>query len=75
MDLSEPPEWFLNLSPIKKVPLLVVNGGNVIYESAVINELIDELTPTRLHPVDPIQRARNRSWIEFGSNCLVDICI
>lgn len=72
VDLSEPPEWFLDLSPTKKVPLLVVDGGNVIYESAVINELIDELTPARLHPDDPIQRARNRSWIEFGSNCLVD---
>ncbi|WP_432472845.1 pyridoxamine 5'-phosphate oxidase family protein [Amphritea sp. HPY] len=72
VDLAEPPEWFLGLSPTRKVPLLVVDGGNVIYESAVINELIDELTPARLHPADPIQRARNRSWIEFCSNCLVD---
>lgn len=71
VDLSEPPNWFLKLSPTGKVPLLLVDG-NVIYESTVINELIDELTPARLHPADPIQRARNRSWIEFGSNCLVD---
>ncbi|WP_296062362.1 pyridoxamine 5'-phosphate oxidase family protein [uncultured Amphritea sp.] len=72
VDLSAPPDWFLSLSPTKKVPLMVVDGDKVIFESAVINELIDELTPARLHPADPIQRARNRSWIEFGSNCLMD---
>jgi len=73
VDLSAPPDWFLSLSPTKKVPLMVVDDDKVIFESAVINELVDELTPARLHPADPIQRARNRSWIEFGSNCLVDI--
>ncbi len=72
VDLSEPPAWFLDLSPTGKVPLLVVNDSHVIYESAVINELVDELTPARLHPADPIQGALNRSWIEFGSNCLID---
>ncbi len=72
VDLSEPPAWFLDLSPTGKVPLLVVDGNHVIYESAVINELVDELTPARLHPTKPIQSAFNRSWIEFSSNCLVD---
>lgn len=72
VDLSAPPAWFTDLSPTGKVPLLVINGDHVIYESAVINELVDELTPARLHPATPIQSAQNRSWIEFGSNCLVD---
>lgn len=72
VDLSDPPDWFLALSPNKKVPLLVVNDRDVIFESAVINELIDELTPNRLQPSDPIQNARNRSWIEFSSACFMD---
>ncbi|UTV30641.1 glutathione S-transferase family protein [Photobacterium atrarenae] len=72
VDLSDPPDWFLALSPNKKVPLLIVNNRDVIFESAVINELIDELTPNRLQPSDPIQNARNRSWIEFSSACFMD---
>ncbi|MEJ2766271.1 glutathione S-transferase family protein [Photobacterium sp. MCCC 1A19761] len=72
VDLSDPPDWFLTLSPNKKVPLLVVNNRDVIFESAVINELIDELTPNRLQPNDPIQNAQNRSWVEFSSACFID---
>jgi len=37
IDLGNPPEWFLAISPLKKVPLLIV-GDMVIFESAVINE-------------------------------------
>ena len=72
VDLADPPSWFLKLSPSKKVPLLVINGSKVLFESGVINEFIDEVTPGRLHPEDPLKRALNRSWIEYGSNCLTD---
>jgi len=40
IDLANPPEWFIAISPLKKVPLLIVDGA-VIFESAVINEYID----------------------------------
>ena len=73
VDLADPPPWFRVLSPRGKVPLLLVDGGQVIFESAVINEFIDEVTPSRLHPEDPLQRAHNRSWIEFGSDALMDM--
>lgn len=72
IDLVDPPGWFLDISPFGKVPLLRVNQHAVIFESAVINEYIDEITPGRLHPADPLTRALNRSWIEFGSACLTD---
>ena len=45
IDLANPPEWFLAISPLKKVPLLIVDG-TVIFESAVINEYIDEVIYT-----------------------------
>lgn len=73
IDLADPPHWFLDISPLGKVPVLRVNGDAIIFESAVINEYIDEVFPRRLHPADPLQRALNRSWIEFGSACLTDI--
>lgn len=68
VDLANPPEWFLNLSPLKKVPLLLVEN-HVIFESTVINEYIDEAYPNKLHPSNLISRAHNRSWIEFGNVC------
>lgn len=72
VDLADPPDWFLRLSPSKKVPLLLIDGSQVLFESSVINEFIDEITLGRLHPEEPLRRALNRSWIEYGSNCLTD---
>jgi len=67
VDLGSPPEWFLAISPQKKVPLLIVDS-TVIFESAVINEYIDEAYPPKLHPEDLLMKAINRSWIEFCNN-------
>jgi len=67
IDLANPPEWFIAISPLKKVPLLIVDG-TVIFESAVINEYIDEVYPPTLHPDDLLMKAINRSWIEFCNN-------
>jgi len=47
------------------VPVLV-DGDAVIYESAIINEYLDEKYPaTRLLPTDHLQRAKVRIWIDF----------
>lgn len=73
IDLAHPPAWFTEISPFGKVPLLKVGDRAVLFESAVINEYLDETTPNRLQPEDPLQRALNRAWIEFASACLVDL--
>ncbi len=65
INLACPPDWFLAISPLAKVPLLIVENS-VIFESNVINEYIDEAFPVnRLHPEDLLLKAQNRSWIEF----------
>ncbi len=69
VDLSNKPDWFLAISPLSKVPLLRV-GEEVLFESAVICEYLDEITPGSLHPNDPLLKAKHRAWIEFGSNIL-----
>ena len=69
VDSDDPPDWFREISPLGKVPALRVDGNTVIFESAVINEYLDDITPGQLHPEDPLQRALNRSWIEFGGIC------
>jgi glutathione S-transferase len=72
IDLANKPDWFLKISPLGKVPLLLVDG-EVLFESAVICEYLDEITPDSLHPLDPLTKAKHLSWIEFGSNLLAKI--
>ena len=66
IDLANKPDWFLQISPLGKVPVLKIDGS-ILFESAVINEYLDEITPPSMHPEDPLQKAVNRAWIEFGS--------
>jgi glutathione S-transferase len=71
INLNNKPEWFMQLSPLGKVPILIIED-TVIFESATINEYLDEIAPGRkLQPSDPLQRAHNRAWIEFTSTVLV----
>jgi glutathione S-transferase len=72
IDLANKPDWFRSVSPLGKVPLLRVDG-EILFESAVICEYLDEITPGSLHPIDPLQKAKHRSWIEFGSTILGSI--
>jgi glutathione S-transferase len=76
IDLDNKPDWFLQLSPLGKVPVLVVDTDGrqeVLFESAVIAEYLDETLSPRLHPADPLERARHRGWIEFASATLADL--
>ncbi|PLY15574.1 MAG: glutathione S-transferase family protein [Sedimenticola sp.] len=71
IDLESPPVWFNEISPFGKVPLLKVDG-EVLFESAIICEFLDESFPPALHPQEPLIRAKHRGWIEFGSNLLFE---
>jgi glutathione S-transferase len=78
IDLAAKPDWFLAISPLGKVPLLIIRGDDgcqaVLFESAVICEYLEETQPgVPLHPGDAIDRARHRGWIEFGSSILVEL--
>lgn len=72
IDLAAKPDWFLAISPLGKVPVLLVDE-QPLFESAVIVEYLDEVTPGSLHPAEPIERARHRSWIAFASSTLDNI--
>jgi len=69
IDLANPPEWFGEVSPMGKVPVLKVDE-TVLFESAVIMEYLDEVNPPSLQPEDPLEKALNRAWVEFGSTLL-----
>ena len=73
IDLSNKPAWFKQKSPTGKVPLLLVDNSRSLFESAVICEYLNEVTPNSLHPKDYLEKAHHRSWIEFGSGILNNI--
>lgn len=70
IDPSDPPEWFKDISPLGKVPVLKV-GDQSVFESAVISEYLDEVYAPQLHPQDPLQKATHRSWVEFCSDLIM----
>jgi glutathione S-transferase len=69
VDLKNKPQWFVEISPLGKTPVLKV-GNDAIFESAVICEFLDETRAPRLHPAQALERAQHRSWMEFGSALL-----
>ena len=65
IDRDNRPEWFLKISPHAKVPVLQIDGRESLFESNAIAEYLDETAPPRLHPEDPLARARNRAWTDY----------
>jgi glutathione S-transferase len=59
------PDWFLAISPHKKVPVLRLDDTVSLFESSAIAEFLDETVPPRLHPEDPVVRAVNRAWTDY----------
>jgi glutathione S-transferase len=71
IDLKNKPAWFLEISPRGKVPVLLVDG-TPIFESMVINEMLEELYPDPpMFPKTPVDRAQARAWIVFCNDVLM----
>jgi glutathione S-transferase len=59
---------FLKLNPYGKIPVLV-EDGNVLFESCIINEYLDEKYPDPpLMPKDPYLRGRGRVLVDYALN-------
>lgn len=69
INLMEPPVWFHDISPLGKVPVLLVDN-KPLFESMVICDYLDEITEDSLYPSNIFEKAQNRSWIEFGNDIL-----
>jgi len=74
IDLANKPDWFLELSPLGKVPVLRV-GDAAVFETAAICEYIEETTTDRtpMWPAHPLDRARHRAWAEYASAVIADV--
>lgn len=75
--LADKPQWFGQISPLGKVPLLRVqppgSAEAIVFESAVILEYLEDTLLPALHPKDALERAQHRAWMEFGSALLMDV--
>ena len=64
IDLENKPDWFSEISPSGKVPV-IKHKNDRVWESTIINEYLDEVFPTPpLMPLDSGRRAIARIWID-----------
>ena len=69
VDLKAKPDWFLAISPRGTVPVLVTKGV-AIFESVVIVQYLDEICGPHMLPEDPLERARQRMWVEISNDLM-----
>ena len=73
IDLANKPDWFLKLSPLGKVPILVVNNDVILFESSVIAQYVDETTGGDLLSSDTLEKYSQLAWLEFASQTIAGI--
>ncbi|XP_061767589.1 glutathione S-transferase omega-1-like isoform X1 [Nerophis ophidion] len=65
IQLRDKPEWFLKKNPLGLVPLLETVAGELIYESPITCEYLDEEYPDRkLLPSTPYGKAQQKMMLE-----------
>lgn len=63
--MASKPDWLYDKSPLGKIPALELDNGDVLYESLIICDYLDEKYPQNpLHSTDPLQKAKDRLLIE-----------
>jgi len=70
LDPSNIPDDFSSISPLGNVPVLRVNNSESIFESAIINDYVAQISPIKMEPDSQIQRAQMRAWSEYGGTCM-----
>lgn len=62
IQLSNKPEWFLDISPTGQVPVLITESGAALFESDAIVEYLDEIYEPLESELTSEQRAIDRAW-------------
>lgn len=66
--LKEKPEWFLEKNPLGLVPTLETEVGEVVYDSPITCDYLDEVYPEKkLLPPTPLGKAQQRMMLEHFS--------
>ncbi|KAM6306413.1 glutathione S-transferase omega-1 [Aegotheles albertisi] len=68
INLKNKPDWFFEKNPFGLVPVLETTKGQLIYESPITCEYLDEAFPgKKLMPSDPYERAFQKMLLEHFS--------
>ncbi|XP_029466195.1 glutathione S-transferase omega-1-like isoform X3 [Rhinatrema bivittatum] len=68
VNLLDKPEWFLEKAPLGLIPMLETEKGQVIYESLITCDYLDESYPgKKLTPEDPYEKAKQKMLLEHFS--------
>ncbi|XP_060097696.1 glutathione S-transferase omega-1 [Heteronotia binoei] len=68
INLKNKPDWIFEKNPFGLVPILETSKGQLIYESAITCEYLDEVYPEKkLYPEDPYEKASQKMLFEFFS--------
>ncbi|XP_030627047.1 glutathione S-transferase omega-1 [Chanos chanos] len=68
VNLKEKPDWFLEKNPLGLVPVLETPEGQIIYESPITCDYLDEVyAGKKLLPSDPLEKAQQRMLLEHYS--------
>ncbi|XP_021555940.1 glutathione S-transferase omega-2 isoform X2 [Neomonachus schauinslandi] len=84
INLRNKPEWYYTKHPFGQIPVLENSKCQLIYESVIACEYLDDAYPGRkLYPYDPYERARQKMLLElfykilgyqntifFGGDCI-----
>ncbi|XP_053306062.1 glutathione S-transferase omega-1 [Spea bombifrons] len=71
INLKNKPEWLFEKNPFGLVPILETSKGEIIYESTVVCDYLDEVYPgKKLTPEDPYQKALQKMTLERFSGVL-----
>ncbi|XP_045926926.1 glutathione S-transferase omega-1-like [Micropterus dolomieu] len=65
INLTDKPDWYLQRNPLGLVPTLETPAGEVIYESPITCEYLDEVYPEKkLLPSSPFAKAQQKMMLE-----------
>ncbi|XP_061492057.1 glutathione S-transferase omega-1 isoform X2 [Rhineura floridana] len=71
INLKNKPDWFFEKNPFGLVPVLETSKGQLIYESPITCEYLDEAYPEKkLYPTDPYEKAYQKMLLEHFSKLI-----
>lgn len=69
--LKKKPDWFLEKNPEGMVPVVETSAGEVVYESSIVCEYLDEMYPEKkLLPGTPFGKAKQRLMLDQFSKII-----
>ncbi|KAJ7998101.1 hypothetical protein DPEC_G00219070 [Dallia pectoralis] len=71
INLKAKPDWYLQKNPLGLVPTLETSSGQLICESLITCEYLDEVYgDKKLLPADPFEKAQQKMWLEDYSKTI-----